>query len=145
MLPLTKVSKKVAMKNKDAVSELIDFSIIADGKEITEFADQPITVTFAVNKNKVKNWEDLKVVYIDENGDHKEIISPISYNKETGEVVAKLTHFSAYGVFEIASEDNGEALPDTATNQYNWLLVGGLLLVIGAITLVAVRRKRQQS
>ncbi|RCW77295.1 secreted pullulanase [Saliterribacillus persicus] len=148
-----KVSKKVAMKNKDAVSELIDFSIIADGKEITEFPDQPITVTFAVNKNKVKNWEDLKVVYIDENGDHKEIISPISYNKEKGEVVAELTHFSAYGVFEIASDsddegaskDNGEALPDTATNQYNWLLVGGLLLVIGAITLVAVRRKRQQS
>ncbi|GGM42196.1 hypothetical protein GCM10011351_30320 [Paraliobacillus quinghaiensis] len=140
-----KVSKKVSNKNKDAVSELIDFSIIADGEDITEFSDNPITVTFTVNKNKVNNWEDLKVVYIDENGDQKEIISPISYNKETGEVVAELTHFSAYGVFEIASEDNGEALPDTATNQYNWLLLGGLLLVIGTTTLFAVRRKRLQN
>ncbi|WP_117156475.1 5'-nucleotidase C-terminal domain-containing protein [Paraliobacillus quinghaiensis] len=139
------VSNEVAENNKDAVSELVDFSIIADGEDITEFSDNPITVTFTVDKNKVNNWEDLKVVYIDENGDQKEIISPISYNKETGEVVAELTHFSAYGVFEIASADNGEVLPDTATNQYNWLMVGGLLLVFGTTTLFAVRRKRLQN
>ncbi|WP_117168522.1 glycosyl hydrolase 53 family protein [Paraliobacillus sediminis] len=140
-----KVSDKIANKNKDVLSEIIDFSLLIGGEEVTDFSDTPITITFKINPDKVKNWDDLKVVYIDDNGEKKEFITPISYNKETGEVIAELTHFSAYGVFEIATEATSDAeLPDTATNQYNWFVLGGLLLIIGAITLF-VRRKRLQS
>nr|WP_186576924.1 LamG-like jellyroll fold domain-containing protein [Aquibacillus kalidii] len=144
-----KVSNKTADKNKDALSEIIDFSLLVDGEEITEFADTPITVTFKVNPDKVKNWDNLKVVYIDNNGKKKEFLTPISYNKKTGEVVAELTHFSAYGVFEVESTEantqtgtDEESLPDTATNLYNWLAIGLFLVVAGGIILFTVKRRK---
>ncbi|WP_112182104.1 glycosyl hydrolase 53 family protein [Paraliobacillus zengyii] len=137
-----KVSNKITNENKDVLSELIDFSLLIGGEEITDFSDTPITVTFKVDPDKVKNWDDLRVVYIDKNGEKKEFITPISYNKETGEVVAELTHFSAYGVFEIADQVTSDSeLPDTATNQFKWLMLGALLLAGGTISLVANRRK----
>nr|WP_304466261.1 LPXTG cell wall anchor domain-containing protein [Paraliobacillus sp. X-1268] len=137
-----KVSNKITNENKDVLSELIDFSLLIGGEEITDFSDTPITVTFKVDPDKVKNWDDLRVVYIDENGEKKEFITPISYNKENGEVVTELTHFSAYGVFEIADQATSDSeLPDTATNQFKWLLLGALLLAGGTISLVANRRK----
>ncbi|MFC4386691.1 pectate lyase [Gracilibacillus marinus] len=37
--------------------------------------------------------------------------------------------------------DNEEILPNTATNMFNWLLVGGAILVIGTILFVIQRRK----
>lgn len=139
-----KVSNKITNKNKDALSEIIDFSLLIGGKEVTDFSDTPITVTFKVNPDKVKNWDDLKVVYIDDNGEKQEFITPLSYNKETGEVVAELTHFSAYGVFEIADKATSDSeLPATATNQYNWLMLGALLVSVGTIVLLANRRKIQ--
>ncbi|WP_117149310.1 glycosyl hydrolase 53 family protein [Paraliobacillus zengyii] len=139
-----KVTNKIANKNKDALSEIIDFSLLIGGEELTDFSDTPITVTFKVDPDKVKNWDDLKVVYIDENGEKKEFITPISYNKETGDLVAELTHFSAYGVFEIADQAASDSeLPDTATNQFNWLMLGALLVAVGAIVLLANRRKVQ--
>ncbi|MDL4840557.1 pullulanase [Aquibacillus rhizosphaerae] len=140
-----KVTKIISKKNKDALSELIDFTITADAEEISDFGETPVTLTYTVNPNKVTNWEDLTVVYMDENGDRKEMISPVSYNKKTGEVIANVTHFSAYGLFEIASKDIEEAgvLPDTATNLFNWLVLGSLLLVAG-IAIFYVSRKRTE-
>ncbi|WP_235988994.1 glycosyl hydrolase 53 family protein [Aquibacillus kalidii] len=136
-----KVASKISNKNKDALSEIINFSFEIGGKKLTEFRDNPITITFKVNPNKVKNWEDLKVVYIDTNGNKKEFITPISYNKDTGEVVAQVTHFSAYGVFEVADQGTTESeLPDTATSQFNWMVLGILLLAVGAIMLISKRR-----
>jgi len=39
------------------------------------------------------------------------------------------------------NEDNENELPNTATNLYNYLLLGLTLLLAGAITLVINRRK----
>nr|WP_249316537.1 bacterial Ig-like domain-containing protein [Bacillus sp. FJAT-50079] len=86
-----------------AVSELFDFTLMADGEPITDFAE-PITLIFTVDADKVNEWEQLRVVYIDENGKWKELIEPESISKESNEVVAKVTHFSIYGVFEIDPE-----------------------------------------
>ncbi|HEX7064530.1 MAG TPA: LPXTG cell wall anchor domain-containing protein [Bacillales bacterium] len=42
------------------------------------------------------------------------------------------------------TETGGHKLPETATNTYNWLLFGGVLVVLGAAILV-FRRKKQRS
>ncbi|MDL4843194.1 LamG-like jellyroll fold domain-containing protein [Aquibacillus rhizosphaerae] len=231
------VSDKVKSNNADSLSELYDFTLTSNGENVS--FDTPITLTFTIDPKKVTNWEDIKVVYIDENGIKQEMITPISYNKETGEVVAEVTHFSVYGVFEIAEADpdvtdlekliekaeelsgdgytessyaalqaaitdaqaalnavnseeevteaiialqaaidgleetetnteepvdeeettedsneetkeadadesSGEELPETATNQYNWLVLGALLLVIGFSTIIVIRKNKNQ-
>ncbi|WP_186577116.1 glycosyl hydrolase [Aquibacillus kalidii] len=143
------VTEKVANKNKDALSQIIDFRLLSDGKEITNFNDNPITLTFKVNPDKVNNWEDLKVVFIDGKGVKKEFITPVSYNKKTGEVVAEVEHFSTYGVFEIADDlvgnSGNDQLPDTATSQFNWIVLGLLMLVFGGIAFLLTRKKKLQN
>ncbi|MEW9052125.1 MAG: LPXTG cell wall anchor domain-containing protein [Neobacillus sp.] len=39
---------------------------------------------------------------------------------------------------------NGNSLPNTATNQYNYLLTGTALLVAGTLSLLFGRRRKQQ-
>lgn len=73
---------------------------------ITDFKDSPITLTFVVDKDKVKNWADLVVYYIDENGEKAEAID-VTYNEKTGEVFVTVTHFSTYALFE--EEGSGTA------------------------------------
>src|SRR5690606_23002850 len=58
-----------------ALCPVIDFTIVtADGKKITNFEEIPITLTFLINPILVKDWNDVKVVYLDENGQMKEIL-----------------------------------------------------------------------
>jgi LPXTG-motif cell wall-anchored protein len=69
-----------------------------------DFSKNPVLLTFKVDPAKVKNWNDVQVKYIDDNGTiQSEPIEIVSKNQETGEIVAKVLHFSRYGVFEIAS------------------------------------------
>ncbi|WP_117168634.1 glycosyl hydrolase [Paraliobacillus sediminis] len=143
------VSELIASKNTHALSELINFTITADGEEITDFGDSVVTLIFTVDPEKVNNWDNLRVVYMDQNGDQKEFIVP-TFNEKTGEVIAKVDHFSAYGVFEIESESEttnvdseaGEKLPDTATNQFNWLVSGIILLLSSIASLLVIKRKK---
>ena|GEM_PF-3170045 len=86
-----------------SLSSVIEFTLIAsDGTQIKNFEDYPITLTFYVNPFLVKDWNNVKVVYIDDSGEKKEILTPTFIDKEKGLVVAEVTHFSSYGVFEIA-------------------------------------------
>ncbi|WP_407272095.1 LPXTG cell wall anchor domain-containing protein [Radiobacillus sp. PE A8.2] len=105
------VSKKVIESNPEALSDLYDFSITADEEPISDF-NVPITLTFVVDPAKVTNWEDLKVELIGSNGEKQEQITPISYDESSGEVVVKVSHFSIYGVFEIASQNPDEQKVD---------------------------------
>lgn len=58
-----------------ALCPVIDFTIVtADGQKITNFEEIPITLTFLINPILVKDWNDVKVVYLDENGQMKEIL-----------------------------------------------------------------------
>ncbi|WP_407271180.1 CBM35 domain-containing protein [Radiobacillus sp. PE A8.2] len=115
------VSKTITAKNSDALSNLYDFNLSAT----SNFANNPITLTFTVDPSKVDNWDDLKVFYIDENGNKQTEIAPISYNEQTGEVVAKVTHFSIYGVFEVTEKQptqgnnggNGSNSGDSSTSN----------------------------
>ncbi|MDQ0231423.1 leucine-rich repeat domain-containing protein [Metabacillus malikii] len=113
------VTQHVANKNNDALTELIDFTLLVDGKQITNFASTPITLTFNVNPSEINNWDHLRVYYINENGDKAEEIET-SFNLSTNEVYATVTHFSVYGVFEVNSatpvEDTQTPDADKATN-----------------------------
>ncbi|MGP4039072.1 LamG-like jellyroll fold domain-containing protein [Gracilibacillus sp. D59] len=176
---LGEVSETIKSKHTNAVSELYDFTLTSGGKEIS--FDSPVTLTFKVDVEKVTNWDNLRVIYVDDNGEQKEQIIPGSVDSSTGEVTADVAHFSIYGVFEIAddgtsgddpsdnedgtgddgssendgesgdestsgnddqAEGDGEALPDTATNQYNWLALGLLLMAIGVGLFLTVRERK---
>jgi LPXTG-motif cell wall-anchored protein len=87
-----------------------------------DFNKTPVLLTFKVDPAKVKNWDDVQVKYIGDDGAiQSEPIEIVSKNQVTGEIVAKVLHFSSYGVFEIAStntisnNDNGT----TGSNNSN--------------------------
>ncbi|SHM73121.1 glycosyl hydrolase 53 family protein [Gracilibacillus kekensis] len=134
-----KVSADIVSANADSLSTLIDFTLTADGETIN--FETPVTLTFTIDPDKVKNWDNVKVYYIDENGDKKEEATIISINKDTGEIVADVNHFSIYGVFE--EDVSGNELPDTATSQYNWLMLGAAFLLIGLSTILLIRKRKQ--
>ena len=93
-----------------AVGPVFNFTIKkANGEKISEF-NEPVTLTFKVNVENVKEVRDLKVYYI--NGGLKEEV-PSNYVIEDGfyVVTAEVNHFSMYGVFEeyVAPEVTSEA------------------------------------
>ncbi len=62
-----------------------------------------------------------------------------------GQITAVVNHFSTYGVFSQVEEvdKKDSPLPKTATNTYNWLMIGGLFIILAIIILV-INRKRQK-
>ncbi|UOQ83611.1 LamG-like jellyroll fold domain-containing protein [Gracilibacillus salinarum] len=100
---LGEVSDTVQAKYDHAVSDLYDFTLTANGEAIS--LDSPVTLTFTVDQEKVSDWDNLQVAYIDENGEQKEEIAPTSVNKDTAEVVADVEQFSIYGVLQV--DDDG--------------------------------------
>ncbi|MEH7252450.1 choice-of-anchor I family protein [Neobacillus niacini] len=153
---------------KDATGPVYDFSIQAeDGKKIEKFGQHKVTLKFDVDSTKVRDWKNIVVYYIDENGKKAEKIIPVKYDSKNGDIWAEVSHFSTYGVFEEApsdvnstvpevtsSEKNstvplaasknsnaGNELPNTATNHFNLLLMGLMLVVIGGIVVIQQRRK----
>jgi 2',3'-cyclic-nucleotide 2'-phosphodiesterase / 3'-nucleotidase / 5'-nucleotidase len=136
--------------NSDAKSPVYDFTIIIDGKEVHQFAE-PITLTFDVDTSKVKNTNDLKVFYYNETTKKWELVPGAVY--KDGKVEVKTPHFSTFAVFEVAGDQTeiaastpkplpGNVLPKTASNMYNFLLYGILIMSFGA-ALVFRRRKLQ--
>lgn len=104
----------------DALSEAIDFSLLAytsnnKGGSVVPFQgklDTPITVSFFVNKDKVKNWGDLTLIYVDENGKETNYANQVkSINPETGEVVVEIdyfhTYYSTYYIAEVTGKGAG--------------------------------------
>ncbi|MDE5414012.1 LPXTG cell wall anchor domain-containing protein [Alkalihalobacterium chitinilyticum] len=173
-------------KENERILALFEFKINDD---LRNFGDHKVTLSFFIEPSEVTNWDKLRVVYIDENGNWTdEIITPIFFDETTGEVRVEVSHFSFYGVFvdeEDANEDDsttqsgtavgtgegsnggsdsgtsvgtettttttegsssaetkaGSKLPDTATNLFNLLLAGMVLVMIGGVLLFAKRRE----
>ncbi|WP_404429307.1 LPXTG cell wall anchor domain-containing protein [Sutcliffiella horikoshii] len=100
-------AKEILDANQDSLSNLVEFKVmLEDGSLISEFKDG-VTLEFFVDPTKVKNWNDLKVVYVNDKGEKVEEITP-TFDKKTGKVTATVYHFSVYGVFEIASVEDAE-------------------------------------
>lgn len=90
----------------EARSSLYDFTLKVGDTIISSFEATPITLEFAVNKEKVSNWDALSVVYVNAQGEKTEFIEPASIHEQAGKVRAEVTHFSMYGVFEELEQEN---------------------------------------
>ncbi|MGG0717736.1 leucine-rich repeat domain-containing protein [Robertmurraya massiliosenegalensis] len=144
-------------KADGAVGATYDFTIETASGNISQFA-VPVTLTFQVDKAGVK---DAKVWYYNPTTKEWEKIGGTFAN---GVVTAETTHFSTYTVFEeeVSSEpvtsgndesekssetspeqELGPRLPDTATNTMNFLIFGGLLLLLAAGILFYQMRKER--
>ncbi len=84
---------------ENAVSDVYDFTIFADGERVSQF-EEPITLTFNVDVEKVKNPADLQVYYFNGVSREWELIPGAVY--EDGKVLVTTDHFSIYSVFEVA-------------------------------------------
>lgn len=177
-------------KATDSLSNAYKFTITQEDELVSEF-EEPITFTFEVNTENVKNVENLQVFYLNEATNKWENIGG-KYDAKTNTVTATTNHFSTFAVFEaeeIGSDvivtqdtpasgqdnntnlnnenssaeddsddengvvlkidnngsnvtttgDNGSALPNTATNMYNFLTIGFMLLLVGA-SIITMRR-----
>jgi len=135
-------------KVKNALSDVYDFTIYEGEKVISQFSE-PVTLVFTVDQDKVNNPENVKVFYWNED---KEIWEKVGGTYKDGVVTAKTDHFSIYTVFEttqqqlsgdtIEPEEKEGNLPNTATYNYNWILVGFALLTVGATIFFIQRRRR---
>ncbi|SDC35655.1 arabinogalactan endo-1,4-beta-galactosidase [Pelagirhabdus alkalitolerans] len=147
------------------------------GAELNETID----ITFEIEASDVSNEDDLRVVYLNEDGEILEIIELTESDLENGFVTASIDHFSYYTVMEVSQddeseddessdsttspdsddddvdedstdetreettedeEDSDEILPDTATNLFNGLLAGLVLLVSGGIIWIIQHKKK---
>ncbi|EKN70203.1 prepro-alkaline protease, partial [Neobacillus bataviensis LMG 21833] len=134
----------------NAKGSVYDFTIIIDGKVIHQFAD-PVTLVFDVNMNKIKNTNNLKVFYFNEQTMKWELVPGAIY--KNGKVTVNTNHFSTFTVFEVEGDQtslevkapisqNGNGLPNTATNSFNLLAAGLLLLLLGSILFFIKWRKQ---
>lgn len=142
---VTFAMEKVENKSLEgkSYSEIYDFTIMAGTTEITNFNGEKITLTFKVDTSKLGNIdpEKLRIYYINDNNELVEALQDSVYDPTTGTITATTTHFSKYGVFVDNSSKSGNKLPNTATNNYNLLLVGILLLSLGTGTALYYRRR----
>lgn len=134
---------------ENAIGDVYDFTI-KQGSEIVSTFQEPVTLTFNVDPNKVTNPDLVKVFYWNED---EEIWELIGGTYENGVVTAETTHFSTYTVFEQkpteladatinkkdTKNDNGkDANTSSPIGTFLFILLGILVVVI-----VFVLRKRK--
>ena len=136
---------------QNALSPVYDFTITQGGQVISQFSEG-VTLTFNVDDTRVSNPDNVKVFYWNPTTSKWELIGG-SYSN--GVVTATTNHFSVYTVFETTSEEvsspgkslvpvqqNGQELPNTATNSFNWLLVGLAILLVSCAALFVLQRRK---
>ncbi|MBP2080167.1 5'-nucleotidase C-terminal domain-containing protein [Oceanobacillus polygoni] len=149
----------------DALSNVYDFAIIQGDQRISEFEDA-IILTFQVDATQVGNEENMKLFYLNEADNRWKVVGG---NYENGKISAGTNHFSTFAVFELeASKDDedekdvlgnqstiggtngsngstntgsGNVLPNTATNTFNYVILGVLFILIGAAIYLVKRKK----
>ncbi|SFL71418.1 endo-1,4-beta-xylanase [Gracilibacillus orientalis] len=138
------------MKDMDgALSAVYDFIIMQGDKEIRQF-DSKVALSFKVDKDKVKDSNNVKLFYWNPDAETWELIGGEYQN---GVVTAETGHFSTFAVFETEKVEESKAdpvnhvdeenkLPDTATSTFNYLLAGLMILLIGAVFLLLIKRKK---
>ncbi|SEN88520.1 LPXTG-motif cell wall anchor domain-containing protein [Mesobacillus persicus] len=82
---------------QDAVSDVYDFTIYADGEPVHQFGE-PITLVFNIDESKVNNTDNLKVFYYNETKKVWELVPGAVYHD--GNVIVQTDHFSIFTVFE---------------------------------------------
>lgn len=141
------------LKDMDkAVSKVYDFTITADGEVISKF-EKPIILAFVVDMKKVKNKDHLHVYFYNEKKKQWEKMDGSKF--EDGMVKAPTNHFSTFAVFEDIDEDSEDhsnvstppedkKLPNTATENYNLLVLGIILLLVASTLLFVQKRLKRE-
>ncbi|MBU9713453.1 cadherin-like beta sandwich domain-containing protein [Evansella tamaricis] len=121
--------------------------ILLQGDKYLNVFDHEIQLIFSVEEDGDLSPEEMKLYYLNEG--KWELIGG---EYADGKITAWTNHFSVFGVFhprafenktnEEESIEEGVRLPDTATQSYNLLMVGVVLLMIGG-SLVLNRRRIQ--
>ena len=113
-----------ALENDLEIIQLFDIKLMLDGLAI-----QPngmVKVTLPLSDN-LKDYTNLQIVFIEEDGTVKRILSTISDH----EISFMTDHFSYYGITGTPTSD---PIPDTSnpSNNYVWwmMLLGSLLVVV---------------
>ncbi len=141
-------------KVEGALAATYDFTIETADGNISEFAS-PVTLTFTVDETAVTNGDNVKVWYLNETTGEWEYIGGTYAN---GVVTAETTHFSTYTVFErevenddqtgVKKESNGtnegNELPNTATNTLNWIMFGSLFILL-AVGIIAYQIRKERA
>ncbi|NMD72665.1 LPXTG cell wall anchor domain-containing protein [Bacillus sp. DNRA2] len=105
-----------ANQYEGALSKVYNFSIPTEDEKLIDTFATPIIITFKIDPTKVSNWDNIKVIYIDETGTKTlEEIKIVSIDKINGLISAEVTHFSKYGVFEIAGEPSQQVPTNEVT------------------------------
>ncbi|UOQ49857.1 phosphatase PAP2 family protein [Gracilibacillus caseinilyticus] len=126
-----------------ALSVVYDFEIKQGDKQIDTF-EEKVTLTFSVDSDKVNNKGQVQLFFWNPTLEEWEAIGG---EWQDGNVTAQTDHFSTYTVFEQDEKeqqpvtDDGQALPDTATSTYQYLLAG-VLLFLGGVFFLFMRRKK---
>jgi LPXTG-motif cell wall-anchored protein len=143
ILPLAEnVDIKVKKMESNGSLAVYDFTIEADGKLYHQF-NEKVKLTFKVDPKQIKNPKNVKVYYWNEK-EGKLVLIGGEY--QNGEISAYTDHFSTYGVFEGQPASNkiptqaDHELPNTATNNFN-ILLAGLMLVLSGGVLYFVKRR----
>ena len=130
------------------VSGIYDFTIKVGDVTLHSF-QVPLELSFEVDTKKVKNTDNLRVVYFNEDTKKWEIVENAVY--KDGKVTVSTDHLSIYSVVEIENEEEvnelasasteSYELPNTATSTFNFLAMGIMILVIGGVFFFLQRRK----
>lgn len=133
---------------KEALSSVYDIKLFQGEKEIEQFS-KPVTLMFNVNEEKIEKTDDVHIAYLDEDQD---TWIAVDGTYAEGQVTADVDHFSIFTVFDqkqdgsIESQpphaEKGDKLPKTATQSFNWLLLGLLLTGLGSIALIIYKKRR---
>ncbi|UOQ86699.1 glycoside hydrolase family 18 protein [Gracilibacillus salinarum] len=107
-IKFTPFDGEVKEKQDRLISNLYTLQILTGEDSLTDFTENPVTLTYGVNAEKVENWDELALYLLDETG-KKTKEFPVTANEEKATVSGEVSHFSIYGVFQnIMEEDTTE-------------------------------------
>ena len=141
--------KEVKVEDERALV-VYDFTITSNGKIYNKFKEE-ITLTFKVDPKLVKNPKNVKVFYYNEAMKKWELVGG---EYKDGKITVTTDHFSIFGVFEIEGTpttpptdvdvaETGTQLPATATNTYNTLVAGLMLIIVSAGMFIVIRKRKR--
>ncbi|WP_058308389.1 choice-of-anchor I family protein [Gracilibacillus massiliensis] len=169
-LTIEQLDEKSIENAEFARSDLFDFEFVQANQSITSF-ESPVTLSFKLaehNDNlKIYNWKDstekwekiggeISDGWIEAETNHfstftvfepKDLLEKDTESNDDNRQPSQNEDISS----EPINEDNGETpktdiknntLPDTATNMYTILLIGGLLLILGMVLVVLRKNKK---
>lgn len=127
----------------EALSVVYHFEIKQGDKQLDAFKDK-VTMTFSVNKDKVKDTNQVQLFYWNPDLEKWEAFGG-EWKDEN--MVAQTNHLGTYTVFDQEAKkqppvtNDGQKLPETATPIYQYLLAGFILFSSGIFFLFMKRRK----